>query len=233
MSKETKKIPIHLGIIVDGNRRWARKRGLPTFEGHRRGLGKFKKIAKKAFEKGVKILTIYAFSTENWKRTKIEVDYLMRLLGQSLSKKNLKEIQQEGIKFQVIGQKERLPKNLQKKIKQAEQTTKNNKKGILNLAISYGGRPEIVQAVKNIIKKKISYNRVGEDLINQNLWTASLPYPDLIIRTGGVQRLSNFLTWQSAYSEFYFTKKYWPAFTVKDLDKALADFSRCQRRFGK
>lgn len=233
MSKETKKIPFHLGIIVDGNRRWARERGLPTFEGHRKGLEKLTKIGEMTLEKGVKVLTLYVFSTENWKRTKTEVNYLMGLFGKSLSKKNVKELQQKGIKLQVIGQKERLSKTLQRKIKEAERMTKNNKKGILNLAISYGGRAEIIQAVKNIIEKKISLDKINEDLINQNLWTAGLAYPDLIIRTGGAQRLSNFLTWQSAYSEFCFIKKYWPDFTAKDLDKILADFSSRQRRFGK
>jgi len=126
-----------------------------------------------------------------------------------------------------------LPKFLQKRIKEAEELTKNNKERILNLAISYGGRPEIIQAVKNIIKKKIPANKITEELINNNLWTAGLPYPDLIIRTGGAKRLSNFLTWQTAYSEFYFTKKYWPEFTEKDLNKALLDFSHRERRFGK
>jgi len=184
-------------------------------------------------KRGVKVLTLYTFSTENWNRSKKEVSYLMDLLSEALNKNNTKELHQRGIKLQVIGQKEKLSKSFQKRIKEAEELTKNNKEGVLNLAISYGGRPEIIQAVKNIIKKKIPVNKITEDLINQNLWTVGLPYPDLIIRTGGAMRLSNFLTWQSAYSEFYFTKKYWPAFTEKDLDKALMDYSRRQRRFGR
>jgi len=233
MIKKIKKIPIHLGIIIDGNRRWAKEKGLPAFEGHRRGLDNVQKVGEWCRKKGVKILTIFAFSTENWNRVKREVNYLMRLFALALNGKYIKELQEKNIKLQVIGQKERLPKFLQTKIKKAEELTKNNKEGILNLAISYGGRPEIVQAVKNIIKKKISPDKITENLINQNLWTTGLPYPDLIIRTGGEQRLSNFLTWQSAYSELYFTKKYWPEFTEKDLDKALLDFSRRQRRFGR
>lgn len=228
-----KKIPFHLGIIIDGNRRWAKKKGLPFFEGHRKGLDNVQKIGDYCKKKGIKILTLYTFSTENWKRSKKEVNYLMRLLKESLNKKNLQELHGKKIKLQIIGQKERLPKFLQERIKEAEQLTKNNKERILNLAISYGGRPEIIQAVKNIIKKKIPANKITEDLINKNLWTAGLPYPDLIIRTGGVQRLSNFLTWQSAYSEFYFTKKSWPEFTKEDLNKALLDFSHRERRFGK
>jgi len=232
-SKENKKIPNHLGIIIDGNRRWARERGLPTLEGHRRGLNKLKEIGEWALRKGVKILTVFCFSTENWNRSKTEVSYLMRLFSQSLSKKTVNEYHKKGIKIQIIGQKERLSRSLQKKIKEAEELTKNNKKGILNLAISYGGRPEIMEAVKKIVEKRIPASKITEDLINQNLWTKGLPYPDLIIRTGGEMRLSNFLTWQSAYSEFYFSKKYWPAFTEKDLDRALLDYSRRQRRFGR
>ncbi len=233
MAKKVAKIPFHLGIIIDGNRRWAKKRGLPSFEGHRKGLNKVGKIGEWCKKRGVKVLTLYTFSTENWNRSKKEVSYLMDLLSEALNKNNTKKLHQRGIKLQVIGQKERLTKSFQKRIKEAEELTKNNKEGVLNLAISYGGRPEIIQAVKNIIKKKIPVNKITEDLINQNLWTAGLPYPDLIIRTGGAMRLSNFLTWQSAYSEFYFTKKYWPAFTEKDLDEALMDYSRRQRRFGR
>jgi len=229
----SEKIPFHLGIIVDGNRRWAKKRGLPSFEGHRRGLDGINKIGEWCRKRGVKILTLYTFSTENWNRSKKEVSYLMKLLEVALNKKNTKELFQKGIKLQVIGQRERLPKSLQKKIEEAEELTKKGEKGILNLAVSYGGRPEIIQAIKNIIKNKIPANKITEDLINKNLWTANLPEPDLIIRTGGVQRLSNFLTWQSIYSELYFTEKYWPEFTEKDLDEALLDYSYRQRRFGR
>lgn len=227
-----KNIPIHLGIIIDGNRRWAKKRGLPSFEGHRRGLDKVNKIGEWCRKRGVKILTLYTFSTENWNRSKKEVSYLMKLFVRALCNQNVKELRQKGIKLKVIGQRERLPKSLQKRIKEAEKLTKKGKEGILNLAISYGGRTEIIQAVKNIIEKKIPANKVTEDLIDKNLWTADLPEPDFIIRTGGEQRLSNFLTWQSVYSEFYFTKTLWPGFTEKDLDKALLDFSNRQRRFG-
>jgi len=229
----SKKIPFHLGIIIDGNRRWAKKRGLPSFEGHRRGLDRVNKIGEWCRKRGVKILTLYTFSTENWNRSKKEISFLMKLLSEALNRKNVKELHQRKIKLQVIGQKERLPRSLQQRIKEAEGLTQNNKEGILNLAISYGGRPEIVQAVKNIIKKKVPASKITEDLINKNLWTADLPEPDLIIRTGGAQRLSNFLTWQSIYAELYFTKKYWPEFTEKDLDEALLDYSRRQRRFGR
>lgn len=227
------KIPNHLGIIVDGNRRWAKKKGLSSFEGHKKGLDNVKRVGEYCRKKGIKILTLYIFSTENWNRSKVEIAYLMKLFANVLNYKNIKELNEKGIKLQVIGQKERLSKSLQNKIKQAEKSTKHNKKSILNLAISYGGRPEIVQAVKNIIKNKIPANKITEEIINKNLWTAGLAYPDLIIRTSGEQRLSNFLTWQSAYSEFHFTKKFWPEFFEKDLNKALNDYNQRQRKFGR
>jgi len=224
-----KKIPYHLGIIVDGNRRWARERGLPAFEGHRQGLEKVKKAVVWVKNRGIKILTLFVFSTENWKRSKTEVDFLMRLLGQAFNKKNIQSIHREGIKIRIIGQRERLPKNLQKTIKDIEELTENNKGMVLNFALSYGGRAEITEAIKKLIGKKISSEKITEDVISQNLWTSDL---DLIIRTGKEQRISNFLIWQAAYSELYFCKKYWPAFTEKDLDEVLADFAQRQRRFG-
>ncbi len=233
MPEEIKNIPYHLGIIIDGNRRWARERGLPVFEGHRRGLGKLKKVGKWCKDKGVKILTIFVFSTENWNRSKGEVNYLMRLLRQALSKKEIDQLNKDGTKLQVIGQKERLDKSLQRLIREGEERTKNNKESILNLAVSYGGRPEIIAAIKEIIKKKIPSEKITEEVVNQNLWTAGLPYPDLIIRTSGELRTSGFLTWQAAYSELYFCKRHWPAFDEKDLDEAFADYAQRQRRFGK
>ena len=228
-----KKIPFHLGIIMDGNRRWAREKGLPVLEGHRRGAKRLKEIGGITLEKGIKVLTVFAFSTENWKRSKMETNYLMQILKQFLNAENVKELNQKGVRLNIIGEKERLPAKLQKRIEEVEKITSTNKKGILNLAVSYGGRSEIIQAIKKIIREKVSPDKIDEDLINENLWTKGLPYPDLIIRTSGIKRLSNFLTWQTAYSELYFTEKYWPDFTEKELDKALADFSLRQRRFGK
>jgi undecaprenyl diphosphate synthase len=226
------KVPYHLGIIIDGNRRWARKRGLPTFEGHRRGLEKVKKIGEWCRKKGVKILTLFAFSTENWNRPKREVSYLIKLLAGALDKRNVEKAHKEGIVIRVIGQRERLPKTFQKKIKEAEKLTQNNKKGILNIALSYGGRAEILQAIRNIVKKN-PLPEITEDLIEQNLWTSGEPHPDLIIRTAGEQRLSNFFLWQAAYSELYFSEKYWPDFTEKDLDLAFKEYAERERRFGK
>ncbi|OGZ17922.1 MAG: di-trans,poly-cis-decaprenylcistransferase [Candidatus Nealsonbacteria bacterium RBG_13_36_15] len=229
-----KKIPTHLAIIIDGNRRWAEKKGLPVFEGHRQGLKKVKKIAEWCKERGVKILTLFAFSTENWSRPKAEVNHLMRLLGEAFAKSNIEQANKKGIKIQIIGQRQRLPKYLQKIVEKAESLTKNNKAGVLNIALSYGGRAEITDAMRRMMKgNPRPPKRISEKLVEKHLWTANLPSPDLIIRTGGEHRLSNFLLWQAAYSELYFSKKYWPDFTERDLDKAFETYVIRQRRFGK
>jgi len=222
----------HIGIIMDGNRRWAKNRGLPSLEGHRRGYNKMKKVAQWCIKKNIKILTVYAFSSENWNRSKNEVNYLMNLLRDAF-KKDLDDLKNQGVRLKIIGQKERLDPDIQKNINQAEEETKNNKKLLFQIAISYGGRPEIVQAVKNIVKQKIPANKITEDLISKNLWTQGSSDPDLIIRTSGENRLSNFLTWQSAYSELLFIKKHWPVFSEKDLESAVAEYNKRQRRFGK
>lgn len=226
---KAKKIPYHLGIILDGNRRWANERRLPAFEGHRRGAEVVKKVVKWCKNRGIKILTLFAFSTENWKRSEKEVNFLMNLAKRTFSQ-DFKKFSQEGIKVRVIGQREKLPKSLQTSIKEIEELTKNNKEMTLNIALSYGGRTEILEAIKSIIKKKIPLEKIDEDVIKENLWTSDV---DLIIRTGKEQRTSNFLIWQAAYSELYFSKKYWPDFTEKDLDKVLTDYTNRQRRFGK
>ncbi len=231
--QENIKIPYHLGIIMDGNRRWARKNGLPTLLGHKKGLDTFKKIAKYCYKKGVKILTVFAFSTENWNRSKEEVSYLMRLFDSMLSDKNVEELNKKGVKINIIGQKWRFPKKLQQKIRKVEQATRKNKKAILNIALSYGGRADIIQAIKKILRLKIPSRKIDESLVSKYLWTKGLPDPDLIIRTGKEKRISNFLIWQSAYSELYFSNKYWPEFTEEDLEKAFLDYSKRQRRFGK
>lgn len=226
-------IPQHLGIIIDGNRRWAKKRNLPTFWGHKKGLDNVKKMARYAFKKGVKYLTIFAFSTENWKRDKKEVNYLMNLLKNAFSKKYIEEMMKNEVRVNFIGQIRRLPQDVQKRIREVEKTTKNNKKHILNIAISYGGRTDIVEAAKKIIRKKINPKELDEEKFARFLWTDGMPDPDLVIRTGGEKRISNFLIWQMAYSELYFSKKFWPEFTKEDLDTAFLDFSRRERRFGK
>lgn len=222
-------IPKHLGIILDGNRRWAKERGLPSFEGHRKGLQKIKAVLDWSKERGIKTLTLFVFSTENWKRAKTEVNFLMGLAKKAVSN-DLKEYVDRGVKIKVIGQKQKLPQDLQKEIAKIEDLTKNNKEMTLNLALSYGGRTEIVEAIKNIVRKKIRPEKITENVIKDNLWTSDV---DLIIRTGKEKRISNFLIWQAAYSELYFLPKYWPEFNKKDLDEALLEYAYRERRFGK
>ena len=227
------KIPKHLVLFPDGNRRWALKRGLPALKGHLAGRQNFERFLFQVKKRGIKVLTVFGFSSENWKRSKEEINFLMKLFEEGLSKEGaLGKLHKEGVRIKVIGQKERLPKSLQKIIKRIENLTKNNKKYHINLAVSFGGRWDILQAVKKIIKKQIKTERITENLINKYLTTGGLPEPDLVIRAGGEKRLSNFLLWQSAYAELYFSNKLWPDFSEKDLDKALQDFSKRERRFG-
>lgn len=221
----------HIAFIMDGNRRWAKQKGLPTLEGHRRGYNKMKEVGDWCIQRGIEHITVYAFSTENWKRSKKEVDYLMRLLENALTKE-LHEFHKRGIKLKVIGSRERLPESVVKAINQAEEATAHNKKGILNMAINYGGRLEIVEAVKKIVAQKKSSAEIDEDLIAKNIWTAGQPDPDIIVRTSGEQRLSGFLTWQAVYSELFFVSHHWPGFTEKDLDGILNDYHNRNRRFG-
>ena len=225
-------IPKHIGIIIDGNRRWAKARGFPTFYGHKKGYAKLKKVADWCFDQGVEVLTCYVFSNENWGRSKKEVSYLMKLLKQALTT-DLDDLQKRGVKLRICGKinDQRLPKDLRKAIIEAQEKTKNNKKGTLSLALNYGGRREIIEAIKKIIKSKTETQSINEKTVERCLWTAGLPDPDLIIRTSE-KRLSGFLLWQSAYAELYFISKYWPDFTKADLDKALKEYSKRQRRHG-
>ncbi len=231
MKNENNLIPQHIAIIIDGNRRWARSNNLPTFEGHRIGFDKVKKIAEYALEKGVKIMTIYAFSTENWKRSQDEVDYLLGLF-KILLEKEARGLLDKGIKLQILGNRSGLSKDLQAAITKAEALTQSADRGILNICFNYGGRDEIVRAVQKIIADKIPAADITEDVIKENLYTKNMIDPDFIIRTSGEQRLSGFLTWQSVYSELYFTKKMWPEFEPEDFDLALEEYSNRHRRFG-
>lgn len=226
------KIPQHIGIIMDGNRRWAKERGLPSLEGHHQGYEKLKEIAKLCFKRGVKVLTVFAFSTENWDRSKEEVSYLMALLKMAV-KEALNEFHKDNIRMKISGRINQLSEDLQEAITETVEKTRNNTKGILNLALNYGGRPEIIDAIKEIIDKNIPAQKIDEKIIKENLYMSDLPDPELIIRTSGEKRLSGFLLWESAYSELYFTKKYWPDFNEKDLDDALQEYDRRERRFGK
>ena len=222
----------HLAIIMDGNRRWAKRRGLPTLEGHRRGYEKIKALTRWCIEYNISIVTLYAFSTENWNRSKQEVTYLMSLLRLVLEH-DLAELDRQGVRLVVIGQRERLAPDLQRLIEKAEATTQKNTRLVLQLAISYGGRPEIVEAVRRLIGDQVAAEQVTEASVSARLWTAGTDDPDLIVRTAGEQRLSNFLTWQSVYAELLFIKKYWPDFTKRDLLAVIEEFSRRQRRYGK
>lgn len=221
----------HLGVIMDGNRRWAKQRGRPTLEGHRRGYDVVMKMGHWCLDRGIEILTIYAFSTENWNRSKTEVSYLMRLLSKALTKE-VDGLHRKNIRISVIGRIHELPKHLQQHIALAMELTKNNTRGTLQLAINYGGRSEIVDAVKKIYRTAKSASSITEKSLSEVMYTASQPDPDLIIRTSGEHRLSGFLTWQSVYSELLFVKKNWPDFSERDLDDALHEFGRRQRRFG-
>jgi len=221
----------HLAIILDGNRRWAKEKGLPTFEGHRAGYERIKDVSKWCVKKGIKVLTVYAFSTENWNRNKEEVKYLMTLMNK-VFKNEAKEFNRLGIKVNIIGSKDRISPQIKRSIEKIEMETKNNKDMILNICFNYGGRLEIVEAVKKIIKKGIKAEDICEKLINENLWFKGQPEPDLIIRTSGEKRLSGFLTWTSVYSELYFPSCFWPDFDEDELDKAINEFRKRERRFG-
>lgn len=227
-----KSIPQHIVLFLDGNRRWAKGKGLHTFDGHRQGYKNIVNICEWGKNKGVKILTVFGFSTENWNRSKEEVNYLMKLLEDSLSE-SLETFGRDGVRVRIIGQKERLPQPLQEVIKRVESETENNKQLQLNLAVSYGGRWDILQAVKKIIKDQVPPDNIDEDLFESYLSTAGLANPDLVIRPGGEIRISNFVLWQMAYSELYFSPKLWPDFTEEDLDLALQEFDKRSRRFGK
>lgn len=225
-------IPQHIVLFPDGNRRWAKQKGIASLEGHMQGYNNLLDFSEWCKNKGVKVLTAFGFSTENWNRTEEEVNYLMKLLEKCLVD-NLEKYKKEGVKVKIIGQREKLPESLQKAIEITEKATAENSNLHLNLAISYGGKWDILNAVKKIVEEKISADKIDEKLFEDYLSTAGLPNPDLIIRAGGEMRMSNFVLWQAAYSELYFSPKLWPDFTEQDLDLALEEFDKRQRRFGK
>ena len=228
----TEHIPQHIVLFPDGNRRWARAKGLQTLEGHKQGYNNLLDFSEWCKNSGVKVLTAFGFSTENWNRTKEEVDYLMKLLESCLLD-NLDKYNKEGTRVRVIGQRERLPESLQKAIEKTEESTKNNSNLFLNLAISYGGKWDILNAVKNIVKEKIPADEIDEKIFEDHLSTAGLILPDFVIRAGGEMRMSNFVLWQAAYAELYFSPKLWPDFSEEDFDEALKEFDKRSRRFGK
>lgn len=223
-------IPAHIAIIMDGNRRWARNKGLPTNLGHSQGAKTLEKVAIACQELGVKYLTVFAFSTENWKRDEAEVNHLMKLLAENISSFD-KRFKNDDVKIKLVGDINGLPKNLQEGIRKIEERTKLKTGLTVNVAINYGGRAEIVNAIKKL--KEDNVTEITEDILNKYMYTYDSPDPDLIIRTAGEQRLSGFLLWQSAYSEFYFTNTLWPDFDEKELNKAIDEFNNRKRNFGK
>ena len=222
----------HLGIILDGNRRWAKARGLPSLEGHRRGYDNLKTIGLAAFDRGLEHLTAFVFSTENWQRAPEEVAYLMDLLHGALTRE-MGFFREHGVRLKILGRRERLAPPLLRAIDEAQTATAAGQRGQLNLCLNYGGRAEIVDAVKALAASGVRPENVTEELIAANLWSAGIPEPDLIVRTSGERRLSGFLTWSGVYSELLFIDKHWPDFGPADLDEALAEYDRRQRRFGK
>lgn len=226
------RIPYHVGIIMDGNGRWAQARGLPRVAGHRAGTENIRRVLRGATELGIKVLTIYAFSTENWARPPAEVNALMRLLGEVI-RRELEDLHANGVCIRHSGRLEGIAPHLQREIQHAVSLTCQNERIILNVAFNYGGRAEIVDAVRHIMRDGHPPEAVTEDLVSQYLYTGGLPDVDLIIRTGGEYRLSNFLIWQAAYAEYYATPTFWPDFDEHELAKALEEYSRRERRFGK
>ncbi|MFQ5613791.1 MAG: isoprenyl transferase [Anaerolineae bacterium] len=224
-------VPQHIGIIMDGNGRWAQARNLPRIAGHRRGTDNLRQILEAAVEFGVKMLTIYAFSTENWKRPEKEIRGLMSILEHVIDRE-LNELHKNGVQLRHIGRLDGINEELKRKVRYAIELTKNNDRLILNVAFNYGGRAEIINAIQNIIRDGVAPEDVDEDLINQYLYTAGLPDPDLIIRTSGEFRTSNFLVWQGAYAEYYVTPTFWPDFNKAKFYEALQAFSRRERRYG-
>lgn len=224
-------MPRHIGIIMDGNGRWARARNLPRSAGHRAGTENLRRVLRATVEFGIPILTIYAFSTENWSRPAGEVRALLSILEGVLDRE-LQELHQEGVQLRHVGRLERLPARLRKKVRDAIELTRNNERLILNVAFDYGGRAELVDAIRRIIRDGVLPDQVDEALVSRYLYTGGLPDPDLIIRTSGEMRISNFLIWQGAYAEYYVTPVFWPDFDKGELYAALWAYSQRERRFG-
>jgi undecaprenyl diphosphate synthase len=225
------KIPTHIGIIMDGNGRWALARGLPRMAGHRAGTENLRRIIEACIEFGIKYLTIYAFSTENWGRPTEEVQGLMRIF-ENVIDNELQELCDQGVRLRHIGRLDRVRPSFKKKVMKAIESTKDNDRLVLNIAFNYGGRDEIVCAIQSMIRDGVKEEEVTDSLVSQYLFTAGVPDPDMIIRTSGELRGSNFLIWQGAYSEWYFPATYWPDFDRQELLKAIEEFNQRERRYG-
>ncbi len=230
-AKKKLPLPTHIAIIMDGNGRWAQKRGLPRLEGHQAGVENLRSVIEYFAKLKLKYLTLYGFSTENWKRPKEEIDGLLSLLEESIEQET-RRLHEKDIRIRHLGRLENLPAGLQRAITKAVELTKDNKGMTVSFAFDYGGRAEIVDAVRKIVDEGIPPQKIDEQLFDSYLYTAGLPEVDLVIRTAGELRLSNFLIWQAAYSEYYFAEVFWPDFNSKEIDKALLAYSQRQRRFG-
>jgi undecaprenyl diphosphate synthase len=224
-------IPNHIGIIMDGNRRWAKAHDLSANQGHKKGLDTLVEVVGYAKKKNIKHLTVYAFSTENWNRKPKEVKYLMNLVAAAI-RKYLKRLNQESVKILFLGDKNGIDENISKILEEAENTTKSNEAITLCACFNYGGQNEIVHAVKKIIQKDVQVQDVTEDTISENLFAPDVPPVDIMVRTSGEQRISNFMLWRIAYSELMFVNKHWPDFDKNDLDEVIKEYSKRQRRFG-
>ena len=225
-------VPRHVAIIMDGNGRWAKQRGLSRKAGHDAGAENLRRVIQRMAEAGVECLTLYAFSTENWSRPKQEVGWLLRMPGRFI-RRELRELHEGGIRLRHLGRLDGLSRSLQKQVREAEQLTANNRRMTVSIAFNYGGRAEIVDAVRALVAEGVPAGQIDEAAIARRLYTAGLPDPDLIVRTAGEMRLSNFLMWQSAYSEYYVSPVYWPDFDEREVDRALAAFGERERRFGR
>jgi undecaprenyl diphosphate synthase len=228
---EEKIVPQHIGFIVDGNRRWAKKHGIPTYEGHLAGYNTSIDVMKATFEAGVKVISMYTFSTENWKRAESEVSRIMALVLRLLTS-DINILQENGIRLKMVGSREGLSKGIVRAIEEAEAKTVDNTRGTLAVCFNYGGQLEIVDACKKIVKAGVPEDKITPELIAENLYAPELPPVDLVVRTSGEQRLSNFMLWRAAYSEFMFLEKFWPDMTKDDVTAILEEYSRRGRRFG-
>jgi undecaprenyl diphosphate synthase len=224
-------VPRHIAIIMDGNGRWARSRHRPRLEGHRAGLNAIRRVMTASDDLGIEILSLYAFSTENWTRPRTEVSGLMRLFSQTLDRE-IAELHEKGVQVRVTGRRDRLSPALLGKIEQAEDLTRGNSRRVLNLLINYGGRAEIVDAVRRLVSETPDPESISEADLGARLYNPDLPDPELVIRTAGEQRISNFLIWETAYSEFHVTERLWPDFDEGDIREAIAAYSNRERRFG-
>ncbi|MEE8337732.1 MAG: polyprenyl diphosphate synthase [Dehalococcoidia bacterium] len=226
------RLPEHVAVIMDGNGRWAEGRGLSRNDGHRAGAENVRTVIERVAEHGVPMLTLFAFSTENWGRPAAEVDALMQL-GSDFIDGHLDDLDEHGVRVRHIGDPSRLPAALRDRVERAAEQTAANDRITVNIAFNYGGRADVVQAVRRLVSEGVAADEVTEEAIAGRLWTAGVPDPDLLVRTGAVRRISNFLLWQAAYAEYYFFDGMWPDFDASEVDRALLDYSKRQRRFGR